>query len=424
MASLADIATTLLECLGNAIKRAEDNRTCDILQFTLTAEGFEKVDQKCLERYHVELAALSNSFEKLPTTRQLAGALHIVDDRRGHRLTAHLFESSSKLAFYKYEMEKMRQMYTYCARMMRRNCFTRSVGMSFLRREWNDRAAVHEDSPPQDSPQSPLAIQPPQSPLAIQSPQSPLAIEEAGAGEVDLSAGIAAAEEAVSVTCDSPLPDYPATDPISVSEDEDEQAPYPSAGSAADEEVDLTVDVKAQRKTSKKPAAMKKPAASLKKRPAAFAEPPAKKASAPAPPAKKASAPGPVEADLATGGAAAPPGDARRQHSKSEDHHHVERSALRLVRKAERGKQFWVIKYEAHQLMQVTAMQAGSMDKAEQVAAFLIDMFYSCSLGDVKEARRRLLKGEDLFFEGLNVTVDTVDTAKQIKRRVANLDAD
>ena len=161
--------------------------------------------------------------------------------------------------------------------------------------------------------------------------------------------------------------------------------------SDAVQEVDLTIEVKSQRNksaASKKKPAMKKPAASMKKRPAAFA---VKKLSSktkglahPAAPAPAAPAAQPASrgcVDMQPGDAVAGP------HGKPDEDQYVSKSHLRLLFKMERGQELWAIKLGKHQLMQVTVAKAGSIDKAENVCTFLMNMFDSSTLGADQDAR-------------------------------------
>ena len=379
----------------------------------LTPEGFEKVDQKCLERYHKELAALSHAFPRLPTTREMAGALHMLDERHGNKLTKHLFERSSKVAFYKYEAEKLQQLYTYCARMMRRTAHSRSVSISILQREWNDHAESPFTSAAERSPTMPAILDRSSSEVICsrgesQSQSQSQSIEN----DQPLRELVVDSPWPLPDDSPSPLPDYPVTDDdaiyISVSESDDCVQPFPSAGSAAADESDLTIDVKDQRKQTKR-TAMKKPAASMKKRPAASVRKLSSKmkAPAPAPPAKNASAPAPPPKEASASAPAPAPGPAPGQH--------IAKSHLRLVFKVERGKRFWAIKYGNQQLMQVTVDKAGSIDKAKHVGTFLINMFDSSTLEAVREARRRLLDGETVVHKGLLCNIDDLDVANSLE---------
>ena len=90
MSHFGEICTKLHSCIADVLRQAGSSSKCEIFHLTLTYEGYEKIDQKCIERYGQELAALNATFSILPVTRLLSAALQQLDERRGLRLTQHL----------------------------------------------------------------------------------------------------------------------------------------------------------------------------------------------------------------------------------------------------------------------------------------------------------------------------------------------
>ena len=406
---LGEICTKLTSCIGDVLQKAGSGSKCEIFHLTLTAEGYEKIDQKCIERYSKELAALNASFSALPVTRLLSAAFQQLDERGGLRLTEHLYERSSKMAYYKYEAEKLRQLYTYTARMMRRKVFSRSVSMNVLRRSWQDggdgespSTATADDSQTSESPT--LAIEDatiPTSPI----PTSPIPTwpidepDERGLPRVlVLGEDMPTYPESESDFCAEILSEEGGNECIDL-DDSDVDMPYPSAGSAAAEEAHKTIDVAQQRKQTLK----KKPASSLKKKPASSKQ---TKKTLKKKPATNAPVDSVVSLDEETVDAISLV--SRQTVDTVNPDQHIARDCLRVVFKKERGKEFWVIKFGKHQLMQVTLAMAGSNEKAKALCTFLISMFDHSSLGAVRDARRRLLAGESVWNQGLLCNIDSI----------------
>ena len=199
---------------------------------------------------------------------------------------------------------------------MRRKVFSRSVSINVLRRSWQDggdgespSTATADESQTSESPI-----------LAIEDatiPTSPILGEDMPTYPESESDSCA---EILSEDGTSPYPD--GNECIDL-DDSDVDMPYPSAGSAAAEEAHKTIDVAQQRKQT------------LKKKPATNA---------------------PVDSVVCV--------DDETVHAVNPDQH-IARDCLRVVYKKERGKEFWVINNEKHQLMQVTVAMAGSNGRAK-----------------------------------------------------------